>query len=195
MFEVFFDVETKKMFQEITTYNPGDLGVSIVSVFTRTGNDSGIMQSFWEKDFAHLWELFQKADRIIGFNTKSFDVPVLQPYTSITLSTFNHFDILEKFKQAAGHRISLNTLARQNLQDEKVDKGENAVLYWKKGDAESLSKLQYYCEADVALTRDLYDLIKKQGYVTYMDSWNKQIKLPLDFSYPPPPDTQQMGLF
>jgi hypothetical protein len=35
MIEVFFDVETKKLFSEINTRAPGDLGVSVVSVYKR----------------------------------------------------------------------------------------------------------------------------------------------------------------
>lgn len=200
IFEVFFDVETKKLFQEITTDNPGDLGVSIVSAYSRTVDDlgkeiTGTMQSFWEKDFPMLWELFQKADRIIGFNTKYFDIPALQPYTTIELSKLNHFDIMEHFKNATGRRISLNALATANIGTQKVDKGENAVLYWKSGDEESLRKLQYYCEADVSITRDVYDAGMKNKYLLYVDSWNNQVKATVNFSYPPPPDTQQMGLF
>ena len=68
--EVFFDVETKKLFGDIEGFNPADLGVSIVSVYSRKIDESfsgeqnrtieghtvlsvveGKMQSFWEKDF------------------------------------------------------------------------------------------------------------------------------------------------
>jgi hypothetical protein len=69
------------------------------------------------------------------------------------------------------------------------------VLYWKSGDEESLRKLQYYCEADVSITRDVYDAGMKNKYLLYVDSWNNQVKASVNFSYPPPPDTQQMGLF
>ncbi len=198
--EVFFDVETKKLFQEITTDNPGDLGVSIVSAYERTvdaeGREmDGSMHSFWEKDFAKLWEMFRRADRIIGFNTKFFDIPALIPYTTIELAKLPHFDIMEHFKNSTGRRISLNSLATANLGTTKVDKGENAVLYWKKGDKESLDKLQYYCEADVSITKDVYDVGRRNKYLMYIDQWNNPVKAVVDFSYPPPPDTQQMGLF
>ena len=35
MIEVFFDVETKKLFSEINTKNPGDFDASIVWVYKR----------------------------------------------------------------------------------------------------------------------------------------------------------------
>lgn len=198
--EIFFDVETKKLFNEITTDNPGDLGVSIVSVYSRKVDNEGrelegSMSSFWEKDFPKLWELFHSADRIIGFNTKHFDVPALQPYTTFDLIKHNHFDIMEHFKNSTGRRISLNSLASANLGTTKVDKGTNAVLYWKQGDQESLEKLQYYCEADVTITKNVYDMGRRNKYLMFIDQWNNPQKALVDFSYPMASTTKQMGLF
>ena len=54
--EVFFDIETQKLFEEINTFNPADLGVSLVSVYKRELDDKsfietkGEMYSFFEKD-------------------------------------------------------------------------------------------------------------------------------------------------
>ena len=38
--ELFFDVETKKLFSDIEDDDPGKLGVSIVSVYTRIIDDN-----------------------------------------------------------------------------------------------------------------------------------------------------------
>jgi len=200
MLEVIFDVETKKLFNEITTDNPADLGVSIVSAYirdvTRDGKEiSGAMHSFWEDTFQELFTAFSKADRIIGFNTKYFDVPTLKPYTSLDLTKLNHFDIMDYFRSATGRRISLNSLAQANLGTEKVDKGTNAVLYWKEHTQESLAKLKYYCEADVAITRDIYDFGVTHGFLKYIDAWNNPQKAIINFSYPKEAATQQIGLF
>ena len=168
--EIIFDVETKKLFSDITTDNPGDLGVSIVSTYRRTVDDGGvetegIMQSFWEQDFSSMWPLFEHADRIIGFNSLKFDVPALQPYYGERdFSVLKHFDIMDLVRQKIGRRISLNALSQETLGNTKIDVGTNAVIYWAKGDEESLAKLKKYCEADVALTRDLYDAgLKNHG--------------------------------
>ena len=48
MFEVIFDVETKKFFNDTGTNDPADLGVSIVSLYTREAGEKGQMMSFWE---------------------------------------------------------------------------------------------------------------------------------------------------
>lgn len=199
--EVFFDVETKKLFSDITTENPADLGISIVSVLHRTLDDTLTIirekiESFWEQDFSSMWSLFENAHRIIGFNSKSFDVPALSPYSSATFSNLPHFDILEQFKIATGRRVSLDNLARDTLGVHKSDKGFNAVIYWNQGDQKSLQKLKQYCEMDVKITRDLYDYVRKNNMLKYMDKWNTIQSVALDFSYPTPKShSPQMGLF
>ncbi|KUK83730.1 MAG: DEAD/DEAH box helicase domain protein [Microgenomates bacterium 39_6] len=188
--EVVFDLETKKLFADITTHNPGDLGVSIVSCYQRTLNQNleeqrGQMLSFWEKDLDQLWPVLSGADRIIGFNSLKFDVPALQPYTKISLSSLPHFDILAKIKLALGRRISLNDLAQANLKEKKIDVGLNAVKYYYQGNPESLKKLQEYCEADVLITKNIYDLVLRGRKLKIPDRRKKTISyLKLDFSYP-----------
>lgn len=200
-FEVIFDTETKKFFDEIQGYDPAKLGVSITSVYSRVLDENfkeieGKMQSFWEKDFAEMFKIFEKADRIIGFNSIGFDVPALSPYLPQHWQKLKHFDILEKIKVVEGKRVSLNSLARGTLGSKKNDNGENAIKYWNAGDPESLAKLQKYCEMDVAITRDVYDHALKNGGLKYIDFWNETREVKLDFSYPKEgPSTIQTGLF
>lgn len=200
-FEVIFDTETKKFFDEVQGYDPAKLGVSIASVYSRTVDANlkeieGKMQSFWEKDFTEMFRLFEKADRIIGFNSIGFDVPALSPYLPPHWGKLKHFDILEKIKAEEGKRVSLNSLARGTLGSKKNDNGENAIKYWNAGDPESLAKLQKYCEMDVAITRDVYDHVIKNGVLKYIDFWNEMREVKLDFSYPKEDSsTIQTGLF
>ncbi|KKQ41527.1 MAG: DEAD/DEAH box helicase domain protein [Microgenomates group bacterium GW2011_GWC1_37_8] len=198
--EVFFDVETKKLFGDIEGFDPGDLGVSIVSVYSRKIDDNlveieGKMQSFWEKDFENMWPIFQEADRIIGFNSIGFDVPALKPYTTIPLAKLPHFDIMSKVKDAFGRRIPMDAIAKETLDREKTDVGLNAVYYWQKGDKASLEKLRKYCEDDVLITRDIYDFVLKNGHLLFKDKWNTLQKVELDFSYPKESPEKQVGLF
>lgn len=200
--EVIFDLETKKLFYEISGDNPADLGVSIVSVYQRTLNENleeetGSMQSFWEDEFTNMWGAFQKADRIIGFNSIKFDVPALEPYAPFPFSKLPHFDIMQKFKEKAGRRISLDALAKENLNDSKSDIGINAVLYWQEGGQKNLEKLKKYCQDDVFLTKKLYDFILLNKQIRYKDKWNTPRSVSLDFSYPPEKlkEQGQTGLF
>ena len=188
-FEVIFDTETKKFFDEVEGYDPAKLGVSITSVYSRTLDENfneieGTMQSFWEDEFPEMFKLFEKADRIIGFNSIGFDVPALSPYLPAHWPKLKHFDILGEIKKIEGKRMSLNSIAKATLGSTKNDVGENAIKYWNSGTPESLSKLKKYCEMDVAITRDVYDHAVKNGVLKYIDFWNETHEIKLDFSYP-----------
>lgn len=198
--EVFFDVETKKIFADIPDYDPGKLGVSIVSVYKRTVDENqkeikGEMQSFWESDFDKMWPIFSQAKRIIGFNSIKFDVLALKPYAPAYFSRLPHFDIYAEIKKVSEHAASLNNIAKETLDSEKIDNGLNAVYYWEKHDEESLAKLKKYCEADVLITRDVYDYIVQNREVLFKDKWNTLRKVPLDFSYPKEESAPQASLF
>lgn len=189
MFEVIFDTETKKFFDDVDGNDPALLGVSITSVYSRTLDDNfkeieGTMHSFWEADFAEMFKLFEKADRIIGFNSISFDVPALSPYLPPHWSKLKHFDILAELRKVEGKRASLDSIAKSTLGTKKNDHGENAIKYWNAGDPESLAKLKTYCEMDVTITRDIYDHVLKNGFLKYTDYWNELHEVKLDFNYP-----------
>jgi len=197
--EVFFDVETKKLFSEVEKNDPSLLGVSIVSVYKRVVDNNfkeinGEMVSFWEKDFEKMWSIFQEADRIVGFNSLNFDIPALQPYANFPFKKLPHFDIMQKVKEAVGHRLSLDAIAKETLDRQKIDTGLEAVFYFEKGDAESLAKLQRYCEHDVQITKEVYDFVVKNKHILFKDKWNTLQKLELDFSYPKE-EADQIGLF
>lgn len=200
MIEVIFDCETKKFFDAIEEFDPSKLGVSLVSLYQREIDDSeeeikGQMLSFWEEDFAEMWPIFEKADRIIGFNSIGFDVPALSPYCPPVFPKLNHFDILAHVKESHGKRISLDALARATLGTQKNDTGENAIAYWQKGDSQSLTKLKKYCEMDVKITTGIYDFGRKNGYLKFIDFWNEVREIKVDFSYPPERQNAQSSLF
>jgi DEAD/DEAH box helicase domain-containing protein len=198
MFEVIFDTETKKFFDEVPGNDPSKLGVSITSVYSRTLDENmneteGTLQSFWEEDFGEMFKLFERADRIIGFNSIGFDVPALSPYLPAHWPKLPHFDILAEIKKVEGKRMSLNSLAKATLKSAKNDSGENAIKYWAEGSSESLAKLRKYCEMDVTITRDIYDYALKNGVLKYIDFWNETHEIKLDFSYPKQQSSEAQG--
>jgi DEAD/DEAH box helicase domain-containing protein len=182
MYEIFFDLETVHWFDEAGITKLEDLDVSIVSLYVKPEDK---MYSFWKTDFDQMWQYFRKADRIVGFNTLKFDVPVLVPYAPPDFSKLNHFDIYHEIKKSNdGFAASLNSIAKTSLGKSKNDTGENAAVYWQRGDRESLDLLRKYCEMDVELTRDVYDFIMENKVVKYLDRWNSPREVFLDFSYP-----------
>lgn len=200
--EVIFDLETQKFFDEIEGFDPANLGASVVSVYQRIldknfKEEEGRMTSFWVDDLSGLWEVFSKADRIIGFNSIRFDLAVLRPYSPIDLTKLNHFDILDCVRQVNGRRVSLNSIAQETLGEMKVDDPRNAIIYFQKKDKESLKKLKYYCEQDVVLTRDIYDYGLNYKKLKFKDYWNTVREIKVDFSYPKieTPNEEQVSLF
>jgi len=187
--EIIYDLETQKLFEDIDTGNPADLGLSVISLYKRKidkdyNEIEGKMYSFWVHDLSHMWPLFGNVDRIVGFNSIAFDNQVLSPICpTYDFSKLNHFDILAEVKKILGHRLSLNALASQTIGTSKTDVGTNAVLYWQKGDSKSLQKLKHYCEADVDVTKKLYDFGLKNGRLSYKDKWNTIRQVDVDFSY------------
>lgn len=187
--EIIFDLETKSFFDETGDFDASKLGVSVVSVYKRKLDDNfketeGEMISFWEEDFNSMWPLFHDADRIIGFNSKRFDVAALRPYSKTDLTKLPHFDILEHVKNEFGKRVSLDKIAKDTLGKRKIDDPRNAIVYWRKHDKESLRKLRVYCEEDVILTRDIYDHGIANKELKFTDYWNSPRIITVDFSYP-----------
>lgn len=198
--EIIFDIETKKIFDDIVGSNPADLGISIISVYKRQLDDgfnevSGKMESFFEEDFAKMWVLFSNVDRIIGFNSLHFDVPAMATLSPYDFKKLNHFDIMNHVKNALGFRLSLNAIATETLGHTKIDNGLNAVYYWQEHSKESLAKLKKYCEMDVIVTKEVYDYGIKNKQLKYKDKWNTPRMLEVDFSYPEVEIAPQMGLF
>ncbi len=200
--EAIFDIETQKLFSEVAGGDPELLGVSIVSVYLRKVDESqqeieGVMKSFWEHELPDFWPTLSHVKRIIGFNSLKFDVPVLKPYAPAMFVKLPHFDIMQSVRDALGHNLSLRVLTEQSLGTTKTDVGINAVTYWKSQDPALLKKLKEYCEADVLLTRDLYDYGVRNKHLKYMDKWNNPKSFQVDFSYPVDVinASRQMGMF
>jgi len=202
MFETIFDLETKSFFNDSGTSDPADLGVSLVSIYYRELDAdhkevSGRTLSFWETEIDKMWKYFWESDRIIGFNSLHFDVPALKPYSPAGFAKLNHFDLLSVVKEETGRRFSLNSFAKTTLGIEKIDSGANAISYWQSQDPQKLALLKKYCEADVDITKRIYDFGKENKYLKYIDFWNTVRTVEIDFSYPAnfTPQDKQVSLF
>lgn len=202
--EVIYDIETKNLFDDIKFRNPEDLGISIVSVYRREVDELGKellgeMKSFYERDFDKMWPWFEEADRIIGYNSLGFDNPAMNGVYGGDFHKLKHFDILEEIRKVFGHRVKLDSVAKECLGAGKSADGFDAVRWWKLGDTASLANLQKYCEMDVEVTKGVYDFGMKNKKLRFKDRWNEMREIEVDFSYPviieETPPQIQMGLF
>ncbi len=203
--EVIYDIETKKIFDDIKTNDPADLGISIVSAYRREVDSlgrelRGEMKSFWEHEFDSMWSWFEEADRIIGYNSFGFDNPAMNGvYTKGDFTKLKHFDILDEIRKAFGHRVKLDSVAKETIGAGKIAGGLDAVKWWNMGDSDSLANLKKYCEMDVEVTTKVYDFARKNGVLKFKDRWNEYREVVVDFSYPavtePVVEERQLGLF
>ena len=156
------DLETKKSFEEVGGDQHKDkLEVSVCGVYSY---DKDEFRAFKEEEFKELGKILKEASLIIGFNSKSFDFAVLQPYFKFKLAKLPHLDIMEEVYHALGHRLKLESLAQSTLGEGKSGTGMDAIWYYKNGDWKSLIK---YCLDDVRVTRDLYEYGRKHGHLWY----------------------------
>lgn len=160
MDKLVIDIETKNTFADVGGHeNLRDLEMSFVGVYSYNQNQ---YLSFFEHQTAELDKILKTAGLIVGFNHNRFDIPILNKYMSFDLFNIPRFDLLEELEFNFGQRVSLDILARTNLNIGKTHHSLEATKFYQAGDLESLKN---YCLNDVKITKDLYDLAKKQGHL------------------------------
>ena len=130
---------------------------------------------YFREDLPKLWPILERADQLVGFNSDTFDIPLLNRYYPGDLSHMRSLDLLSEVQKVLGRRIRLQSLAEATLGRGKSGDGAKAGEWWKAGRKEEVAK---YCIEDVRLTRELYDYALKNGKLKYKDLREKRdIKL------------------
>jgi len=173
--EIVFDIETQNTFQDIGGRNMSLLKVSLVGVYFYATNEFKV---YFENELKDLWPLFERADRVIGYNIKGFDLPVLNNYYAGDLMKLPHLDLMDEIVKGTGFRVKLDSVASATTGEGKSGSGLAAVEYWRKGD---LEKLKSYCLDDVRITRDVYEFGKKNGFLKYKDWLGGAVEVKVNF--------------
>ncbi|MBQ7618369.1 MAG: DEAD/DEAH box helicase [Desulfovibrio sp.] len=172
-----FDVETRRSAKEVGGWDHAELmGVSVTVAYSSLTNS---YLHFTQEQLPELFNLFAKADLIIGFNSLRFDYSVLKPFTTLNLQSLPSLDLLQVLKKTLNYRLPLNNLAKATLGAPKSADGLKALSWWKEGKIAEIAK---YCEDDVRLTRDLYLYGLKNGYLLFTNKAGQVVRLPVDFS-------------
>ena len=172
MRKIVFDIETKNTFQDAGTNDPARLDISLVGLYDYE-NDT--YSSFLEEEFPKLWPILEKADMLIGFNSDHFDIPCLNKYYPGDLYKIKSLDLMKEIKDSLGRRVSLDQIAEGTLGRGKIGHGLDAIVWWKKGDIESLRK---YCLEDVKITKEIYEHAKTNNWLKFKEGGAlKEIKL------------------
>lgn len=164
-FPVVLDLETKHTFREFDDHKK--LGISVVAVYNYADN---VGQVFTEKELNKLYPILENASYIVGYNIRSFDLPVLQAYYPGNVEVFPLFDILDDIKEKIGRRIGLNDVASATLNEKKTGHGLMAIDYYKEGKWDELKK---YCMDDVLVTKKLFDYGVDNREIFYMNEIGK----------------------
>ncbi|HUY05163.1 MAG TPA: ribonuclease H-like domain-containing protein [Candidatus Paceibacterota bacterium] len=142
---------------------------------------TGEYTSYSKEELPKLWPILEHADFLIGFNSDSFDIPLLNRYYPGDLTHIVSLDLLSEVQKVLGRRIRLQSLAEATLGRGKSGDGLKAGEWWREGKQDLVRE---YCIDDVRLTRELYDYAVKHGKLKYKDLREKRdIKL----------DTSQWG--
>ena len=165
---IVLDLETQKGFHEVDRKKLHLLKVSVVCIYD---SETDQYLSFEEKEMLKLEEYLKKADLLIGFNIRDFDMEVLAPYLLTPVKNFPVLDLLVEFEKIRGHRISLQSLAQATLKASKSGSGWDALQLYKDGKMEELKK---YCIDDVRITKDLYEYGAKHGKVFFVSNRDYQ---------------------
>ena len=83
-----------------------------------------------------------------------------------------------KLLRYLGYRLSLNSLARDTLGEEKAGDGLQALKWYKEGNIEQIIK---YCKKDVSLTLNLLVFALENGYLLFSNKAGRLVRLPLQF--------------
>lgn len=158
--KVVFDIETKKSFDDVGSRdNHHLLGVSVVGAYSYKDDKFHV---FEENELESLFDLFKNASQIIGFNIIDFDIPVLEPYTSLKLYELPLLDMMDDVERGVGFRVGLNNLAGATLGISKSADGLQALEWFKQGQIEKVKK---YCLDDVRITRNLFEHGRIHGHI------------------------------
>ena len=176
--EVVLDIETQNSFADVGGLFHDKLRISLIGAYFYENDEYA---SYLENELPSLWPRLERADRIIGYNTKGFDYPVMNSYYPGDLASFPSLDILEEISNGLGFRVKLDDVASATLGYGKSGHGLQAIEFFRKGE---LQKLRDYCLMDVKITKEVYDYGLKNRQIFYTDRSGEKKAVPVNFEMP-----------
>lgn len=169
--EIVFDIET----QTPATADLRGMRISVVGAYFYETDEC---ICFEEKDLPKLWPRLETSDRIIGYNSRYFDIPILNNYYLGDLHKLPHLDLLEEIQKFLGFRLKLDDVASATVGQRKSGHGLQAVEWWRQGE---IQKIKDYCLQDVKVTKAIYEYGRKYQALAYEDRSKGRQAIPVDF--------------
>jgi DEAD/DEAH box helicase domain-containing protein len=165
---VTFDIETRADSFVRGRVDPNLMELTVVGIHD---SSTGEYSSYLQEDLPKLWPIIEGADMLIGFNSDTFDIPLLNRYYPGDLTKIRSLDLLSEVYKALGRRVRLQSLAEATLCKSKKGNGLDAMKWWDEG---LYDKVREYCIEDVRITRELYDYARAHGHLKYKDFKEKR---------------------
>ncbi len=165
---VTFDIETTGAAGALSRNDVTRMEISIVGIHDSETNE---YTSYSKEEFPQLWPIIERADLLIGYNSDTFDIPILNKYYPGDLTRIKSLDLLVEVQKALGRRIRLQSIAEATLGRGKGGNGLQAIEWWAKGEVDKIRK---YCIEDVRITREIFDHALEHGSLKYMDLRTKR---------------------
>lgn len=157
---VSFDLETQRTFHELEgKRDPSKLKMSVGVI---RHEDTDEFDVFREDDVDELIDLLFSAETVIGYNLKSFDYGVLEPYTPLSFSEVSTLDMMTEIEKELDRRIKLDDVARATLGSTKSADGLQAVRWFREG---KMDRIIDYCREDVRITSEVYRFGRDHGHI------------------------------
>lgn len=172
--EIIFDIETYGDIKD-----QANMKVTVVSIYEF---ETDKYTSFDENELGQLWPILEKAERLIGYNSESFDIPILNKYYTGDLTQFPHLDILKVIKESSGKRYKLDDIAKATLQISKSADGLQAMKWYEQGE---IAKIKEYCEQDVKVTKEVYEFGRKNKMLYYPTLTGEVMPIAVNFDPAP----------
>lgn len=163
MREITFDIETANAFPTLSRNDLSRMELAIVAIHDSLTDE---YSSYSKEELGKLWPILETADVLIGYNSNSFDIPLLNNYYPGDLTQIRSLDLLVEVQEALGRRLRLQSLAEGTLKVGKSGDGLQSVRWWQEG---LYDKVREYCIQDVRITRRLYDYALEHGALKYKD--------------------------
>jgi DEAD/DEAH box helicase domain-containing protein len=152
------------------------MGLALAVVYDVTRES---YRTYYETDVDRLLVDLAFADRVVGFNIDRFDLAVLSGYTDRDLGRIRTLDLLGEIHKSVGFRVSLNHLSEVNLGESKAGDGLQSLQWWKEG---RIDLIERYCRKDVEVTKRLWELGQRQGFLLHRDKAGRTLRLPAAWS-------------
>lgn len=158
----FFDLETRALAQDYDHGWPefmhdGGGGISALALLIEDRMPPHSRVNLADDKFlVDAVATLNTSERIVSWNGRGFDVPIINHWSDDAVEPREHFDLMQMLRKVTGRRWKLNDVAEATLGYGKCD---SAILAPQMARDGEFGRLFHYCLDDVYLTRDLYRAI------------------------------------